>query len=183
MSRRDAMAVTGLATPGYAICSNVHCCGALSARAVTSCHAGSVPRYMVETNLDDQFRLHRLPFSAALRAPAAQAARCLAGEAQPTSQRLELRRERRAVFIGDGRCEADMIELPLIVVETEQQRSNLSFAVQIAEATDHASAVRSRLTLTIARSPGRYGSLSILATTPSVEPWPAPCSHCLAVTP
>ena len=46
--------------------------------------------------------------------------------------------EGRALGVGDGRGETDMIQLAGIVVETEQQRADLAAAGLVAEAADHA---------------------------------------------
>ena len=51
---------------------------------------------------------------------------------------LELRRQRRAILVGDSRREADMVELAVSVVEPEQERADLLAAGAIAEAADHA---------------------------------------------
>jgi len=57
---------------------------------------------MVKANLDDQFRSDRFPFAATLGAPAARAARRLAGEAGSAAQVFELFRQHRPLLIGDG---------------------------------------------------------------------------------
>jgi hypothetical protein len=49
-----------------------------------------------------------------------------------------------------------MVEQPLVLVEAEKQRADLLLPLRHSEPPDHAVRVRCCLTLTIARSPGRY---------------------------
>jgi len=76
---------------------------------------------MIVAHLDDQARLDRLPFARAFGAPAARSAGRLAGEAGAASDRLEAVREIRLVLGRERRGEADMVELAVGAVETDQQ--------------------------------------------------------------
>lgn len=75
---------------------------------------------MVEANLDDQLRLYRLPFTAALGAPTARTARRLAGETRPVAQLLEFLGKSGTLVIGDSGGEADVVQQSFVVVETKQ---------------------------------------------------------------
>src|SRR6476620_2368650 len=100
--------------------------------------AEAVAGDLVVAHLDHELRLQRLPLFGAFGAPAAWSSRRLAGKARRRDAGLELRGQRRAVLVGDGCGEADMIELAGIVVEPEQQRANLLAAATVAKAADHA---------------------------------------------
>ena len=93
---------------------------------------------MVEPHFHHQFRTQWLPLAAALRAPAARTTRRVAGEARRLAQRLQTLGQRSTFTIGDRRCEADVVELAVLVIETEQQRPDLGPIGKIAEATDDA---------------------------------------------
>ena len=99
--------------------------------------AEPVARHMVVSDLDDQLRPQRLPFAAALRAPAARAARRLTRETWRGLQSAQLSGQGFPLVIGDRRGEADVIQQALRVVETEQQGSHLVAAAQVSKASDH----------------------------------------------
>ena len=83
--------------------------------------AEPVARHVVVSDLDDQLRPQRFPFAAALRAPAARPTRRLAAETWRPLQSAKLSGQRRPLVIGDRRGEADVVQQPLRVVETQQQ--------------------------------------------------------------
>src|SRR5262245_2344400 len=113
--------------------------------------AKAVAADLVVADLDHELRLHRAPLFGAFGAPPAWSSRRLAGEARRRDEGLELRRQRRAVLVGDGRGETDMVELAVSVVEPEQQRADLIAAATIAESADHA--VRSAMLLDLHHRP------------------------------
>src|SRR4051794_4230647 len=96
------------------------------------------PRHMIEANLDDQLRPQRLPVATALRTPAAWSAGRVACETGRFAQCLQTPGQCGTFVIGDGRGEADMIELAILVVEAEQQRSDFAPLGKIAEAAHDA---------------------------------------------
>ena len=55
-----------------------------------------------------------------------------------SAQRLELPRQGRALGVGDGGGEADMVELAGIVIEAQQQRADEAAVALVAEAADDA---------------------------------------------
>jgi hypothetical protein len=79
---------------------------------------------MIITDLDDEFRTQRLPFAAALRAPSAGTAGCIAGETGRLDETFELLGQGPAIEVVKRRGKADMVELAFIIVEAEQQRSD-----------------------------------------------------------
>ena len=87
--------------------------------------AEAAARDVVVAHLDDNLRLHRLPFAGALGAPAARPARRLPCKTWRRDQRFERLSQSVALGIADGCGEADMIKLAIRVIEAEQQRSNL----------------------------------------------------------
>lgn len=82
---------------------------------------------MVELDFDDQLRREGFPFAAALCAPAAWAAGGFAGEAAAFFGWLfdffDFGREILALFDGQSRAEADVIEKAVVVVETQEKRA------------------------------------------------------------
>src|SRR3954453_5571074 len=98
---------------------------------------------VVVFDFDDQLRAERFPFAGAFGAPAARAARRLAGEAAALARRLaelfDLRRELLALAGGEGRAEPDVVEEAVFVVEAEQQRAEGRRRLgTVAEAADDA---------------------------------------------
>src|SRR3984885_12334121 len=100
--------------------------------------AEPVARHVVVPDLDDQLRPQRLPFAAALRAPAARPARRLAAETRRPLQSANLSGQRWPLVIGDRRGEADMVQQALRVVETEQQGADFRPVALVSKASDHA---------------------------------------------
>src|SRR5690349_5482828 len=100
--------------------------------------AKSVAGHMVVADLDNELGPKRLPVSRAFGAPAARTARCIAGEAGRLDQTLEKPGELGPLGTRNGRGEADMVELALLVVETKQQRADLPARLLVAEAADDA---------------------------------------------
>src|SRR5207244_2320993 len=103
-------------------------------RAVAEAPGGD----LVVADLDDQLGPERLPFGRSRRAPAAGTAGRVASEAGRLDQRLESRRQCRAIDGGDAGGEADMVEQPLVVVEAKEQRADLAGLARVAEATHDA---------------------------------------------
>src|SRR5688572_10573836 len=103
-------------------------------RAVTEAAAAEV----VVADFDDELGVERLPFGAALRAPAARAAGRVAGEAGRLDELLEPLRERGLVLGADRRAEADVVEQAPVVVEPEQQRADERAVGAVTEAADDA---------------------------------------------
>ena len=100
--------------------------------------AKPVARNVVVSDLDHQLRLERLPFAAALRAPAAGPARRLAGETWRGPQSAKLSSQRRPLVIGDRRGKADVVQQAPRVVEAQQQGADFRPAAQISKASNHA---------------------------------------------
>src|SRR5262249_696516 len=100
--------------------------------------AKAIAGRMIVAHFDDDLWFDRFPLAAALGAPAARAPRRLAGETRRFHERLEFLGQRRALCVRNGRGEADMVELALVVVETEQEGADLVAARGVAEAADHA---------------------------------------------
>jgi hypothetical protein len=98
-----------------------HCRGALSdpQRSSLAPVAKPVARHVIVSDLDHQFRPQRLPFAAALRAPAARPAGRLPGETRRTLQGAKLWGERFPLVVGDRRGEADMVQQASFVVEVQ----------------------------------------------------------------
>jgi hypothetical protein len=80
-----------------------------------------VAGHVVEPHLDHEFGSQRLPFAAAPGAPAARAAGRFSSEAGRLAKRLQPAGQRAPFGVRDRRGEADVIELAIGVVETEQQ--------------------------------------------------------------
>ena len=91
---------------------------------------------MVVPNFGDQPRCKRLPFAAALGAPATRTARRVAGEARRLDQPFQVAGDGRAIRRAEARAEAYVVEQAFVVVEPEQQRSHELSLACIAEAPD-----------------------------------------------
>src|SRR3546814_3858607 len=104
--------------------------------------AGSVPesiaRDLVVGHFDDELRLQRLPLAASLGAPAAGAAGRTAREAGRRDQRLASLRQLRPIGAGSGGGDADMVELALGIIKTQEQPPDLPALRGVAEAADNA---------------------------------------------
>src|ERR1041385_973338 len=79
---------------------------------------------MVVADFHHQLRLQWAPLRGALGRPAARAARRVAGEAWLADQRFELCSQRQLLLALDCGSEADMMQQPPIIVQTEQQRAD-----------------------------------------------------------
>ena len=77
------------------------------------------PREMIELNLGDKLGIERLPFRRAFGAPTAQSAGRFAGETGRLDQPFQLFRQGSSFVIVNRRCEADVIQLPLIIIKTK----------------------------------------------------------------
>src|SRR4051812_29657295 len=90
-------------------------------RAVAEPPLGEV----VVLNFDDQLRVERFPFAAALGAPARRAARRAAGEAAALlsclAQLFDFGRQVRALLGGECRAEADVVEQSVAIIQPEQE--------------------------------------------------------------
>ncbi len=93
---------------------------------------------LVVTHFDDQHRAQWLPFARALGSPTAGTPGPRAGEAGRHDQPLQPLGQFRPVEIMQCGGKADMIEPPILVVEPEQQRSDLSRTTFVAEPADDA---------------------------------------------
>src|SRR5262245_34965932 len=100
--------------------------------------AEAVAGHMIIADLDHEFGTERLAVGRALGAPAAGAARRIAGEARRLDQALEHPGQLGALATRQGRGETDMVESAGVVVEAEQQRADLPACPLIAKAADDA---------------------------------------------
>src|SRR6202167_4618654 len=99
--------------------------------------AEPIARHVVVSDLRHQLRPQRLPFAAALLAPAAGAAGRLARETWPRLQSAKLLCQSWPLVIGDRRGEAHVIQEALRVVQPEQQGAYLVAGAQVSKAPDH----------------------------------------------
>src|SRR5688572_30742884 len=88
--------------------------------------------------LYDELRLERFPLGRPLGAPPAWPAGRLAREARRADELLQFRHERFALRIGERRCESDVLEQSILVVQTEQHRADHSRLAGVAEPADYA---------------------------------------------
>ena len=132
-----AMSLAGFAAGS--ICSNVHWLGRFVGAEANELGAvaEAIAGHLVVAHLDHELGLQRLPLFGAFGAPPARSSRRVPGEARRRDEGPELRRQRRAILVGDSRREADMVKLAVSVVEPEQERADLLAAGAIAEAADH----------------------------------------------
>src|SRR4051812_10683399 len=100
--------------------------------------AEAVTGKMIVADLDDKLRVERLPLRRACGRPPAWSTGRIAGEARRSDQLLQLLGQLRFVLARDRRREADVIELAIVVIESEQQRADHRLALVVAEAADHA---------------------------------------------
>src|SRR6266404_9099280 len=93
---------------------------------------------LVIADLGDERRSQRLEMASALAVPAARATRRSAGEAGRFDEGLQILGQPRPLCRRDRGRKADVIEQPLIIVESEKQRADLVHLTGIAKAADHA---------------------------------------------
>src|SRR6266436_5753294 len=93
---------------------------------------------MIVAYLDNNFWTDRLPFAAALGAPATRTAWRTAGESRWFTQCFEFSRERGPLAGFERGREPDVMKQTILTVETEEQRTENFFAARIAKSTDHA---------------------------------------------
>jgi hypothetical protein len=79
---------------------------------------------MVVADLDHELRFERHPLGRTFGGPAARPAGRIPGEAGRAGQRFQSFRQRGLVLTSDRRGESDVIEPPLTVIETQQQRAD-----------------------------------------------------------
>ena len=118
---------------------------------------------MIKTDLYDEHRLERLPFTRARGGPAAGPARRVAGETGRRDQAFQLSREFRLFRPLDGRGETEVIEAALVIVQPEQQRAHDRFSFVVAETADDA--VRAAIIFDLlhpATVPGAVGQVAPL---------------------
>ena len=80
----------------------------------------------------------RLPFRGPLGRPSARTAGCSTREARRLDENLKFLRQRLPVDTGEPGGEPDMVQQTLLVVETQEQRSDDALLRRIAEAAQHA---------------------------------------------
>src|SRR5262249_6611833 len=93
---------------------------------------------MVVTDFDHELGPQRLPITRARGRPAARPSRPVPGEARRLDQLLQLRGQRFLLVARYGRGEADVMQKPAAVVETEQQRADHRLAFVVAKAANYA---------------------------------------------
>src|SRR5438477_6560643 len=93
---------------------------------------------MVVADFDDEPRLERLPFCRSLGRPAAGTARLVAGKARRGDQLFELFGQRLFLCRLDGRGESNVMQQPILVIKTEQQRADDILTLVVAKTTDDA---------------------------------------------
>src|SRR4051794_32525935 len=93
-------------------------------------------RDVIKADFADQLRFERFPFTAAVIecVPPARTARSFARETFATDQRFQRLHQLQFFFRRERRCEPTVIQLPCIVVQTQQQRPDaLLFLRRIPE--------------------------------------------------
>src|SRR6185437_9592419 len=83
------------------------------------------PRDLVVADLHDQLRPQGTPLTRALGAPAARATGCPAREPRPAPQLPQAPRQRLALPLGNRGGEPHVIEKPLVIEKSEEQRPDL----------------------------------------------------------
>src|SRR5579864_5624936 len=82
----------------------------------------AVAGHAIESYLNHQSRIERLPMLGAPGAPTARAAGRRSGETRRLDQLLQDRQQSAPVGVGEARCESHVMQLAAAIVETEQQR-------------------------------------------------------------
>src|SRR6185437_7733560 len=104
--------------------------------------AKPVTAEMIVADFDAQLRLQRTPFGGAVRRPAARATRRVACKTWIFDQRLEPFGQRGLVLLLDRGSKTNMVQQPLVVIESKQKGADHFPALQlvrgVAEAADHA---------------------------------------------
>ena len=100
--------------------------------------AEAVSGKMIVLHFDNELRRDRFPFAAALRAPAAGAARGGARKTRRFNQGFQAFRQSGLFGRRQSGGKANMIEQSGIVVKPQQQRSDQSLFRAVAKAANHA---------------------------------------------
>src|SRR3954452_807201 len=87
----------------------------------------TVPREMIVLHFHDKFRRERLPLSTSLGAPPARAARFAAGESGRLNDLFQLFRQRWFFGGRKARGKAYVVQEPVLVVQSEQERPHDRF--------------------------------------------------------
>src|ERR1700727_1665580 len=98
----------------------------------------TVASNMVESHFDYKLGPKWLPFAAALRAPPTRTARCFARESRRATKLFKFSCQSGAVRVRYRRGKADVVELAISIVKSQQQRTHLSALARIAESADNA---------------------------------------------
>src|SRR5579864_239387 len=103
-------------------------------RSVPKTPAGEV----IELHLHHQLGRYRLPFHGALGAPPAQAPGRLPRKSRRLDHAFKFFRQCRAILIFNRRRKSHVIELSLIVVKAEEQRTDQRFLFKVTKTSDNA---------------------------------------------
>ena len=98
----------------------------------------AVPCDVVESHLDDKLGPKRLPFAAALGAPPTRTARRFARESRRAAKVFQFSCQSGPVRVGYRRGKADVVELAISIVKSEEQRTDCRLLLRIAEPADNA---------------------------------------------
>src|SRR2546423_12339938 len=93
---------------------------------------------MIVGHLDDDLRIDRFPFTRPLRAPTTRTPRCVASESRRLPERFEFFGQRRTLARLESGSKSDAMEQTIVIVQSEEQRSQNAGAARIAKSADDA---------------------------------------------
>src|SRR5258708_7897978 len=98
----------------------------------------TVACHVVESHLDYKLGPKWLPFAAALGAPPTRTARCFAPEPGRAAKLFQFSCQSGPVRVGYRRGKPHVVEFAISIEKSDQQRTDLSALVPIAEPADNA---------------------------------------------